>query len=398
MSRLRAGDWVEVRSKDDILLTLDKQGRMDGLPFMPQMFQYCGKRYKVYKRAHKSCDTLAINWDSPGRSLVDGIHLNLRCDGQAYGGCQATCMIFWKDQWLKAVDGPAVPEVHVESPALTDVGCTSEPAGYNRCTEADVERGTRAPELNASGETVYVCQATQHLEYTKPLPWWDARQYLEDYTSGNASFWRMVRGGIYVSYYYGTLAFNRKYGGPARWIYDRFQSLWGGLPFPRHRGKLLDGERGPVANLNLQAGELVRVKPYEEILKTVHSDNKHRGMVFDGEMMPFCGRTYRVRSRIEKFIDEKTGVMKTLKCPAVILDNVFCQARYSNHRMFCPRAIYSWWREVWLERISEESQPPKDDQKTTTQFTRSKGNARTGNGSSGVHRHDSDAHVGSEGS
>jgi hypothetical protein len=24
--------------------------------------------------------------------------------------------------------------------------------------------------------------------------------------------------------------------------------------------------------------------------------------------------------------------------------------------MFCPRSIHSWWREIWLERISEEPQ------------------------------------------
>lgn len=76
-------------------------------------------------------------------------------------------------------------------------------------------------------------------------------------------------------------------------------------------------------------------------------------MGFDGEMTPFCGKIYRVRGRVEKFIDEKTGKMKTLKTPAVILDDVYCRSRYSNHRMFCPRSIFSWWREVWLERVSE---------------------------------------------
>ena len=58
MSKLRAGDWVEVRSKEEILRTLDATGRLDGLPFMPQMFQYCGQRFKVFKRAHKTCDTI----------------------------------------------------------------------------------------------------------------------------------------------------------------------------------------------------------------------------------------------------------------------------------------------------------------------------------------------------
>jgi hypothetical protein len=23
--------------------------------------------------------------------------------------------------------------------------------------------------------------------------------------------------------------------------------------------------------------------------------------------------------------------------------------------MFCPRAIYTWWREVWLERVHESA-------------------------------------------
>jgi hypothetical protein len=35
--RLCAGDWVEVRSKAEILSTLDENGRLEGLPFMPQM-------------------------------------------------------------------------------------------------------------------------------------------------------------------------------------------------------------------------------------------------------------------------------------------------------------------------------------------------------------------------
>ena len=100
MTKFRAGDLVEVRSREEILGTLDKNGQLEGLPFMPQMFQYCGKRYRVYKRAHKTCDT--IN-PIAGRRLADGIHLNLRCDGKAYGGCQAACLIFWKAAWLKPV-------------------------------------------------------------------------------------------------------------------------------------------------------------------------------------------------------------------------------------------------------------------------------------------------------
>src|ERR1700712_4501119 len=82
---LRAGEWVEVRSKAEIFATLDKQGRLDGLPFMPQMLQYCGQRLRVFRRAHKTCDTIH---NSGGRRMLDCVHLEgTRCDGAAYGGC-----------------------------------------------------------------------------------------------------------------------------------------------------------------------------------------------------------------------------------------------------------------------------------------------------------------------
>jgi len=55
---LCAGDWVQVRSKEEILATLDGNGRLDGLPLMPQMLKWCGQRFQVYKRAHKTCDTV----------------------------------------------------------------------------------------------------------------------------------------------------------------------------------------------------------------------------------------------------------------------------------------------------------------------------------------------------
>jgi hypothetical protein len=337
MSKLRAGDWVEVRSQEEILATLDRRARLDGMPFTPQMLQYCGQRFKVLKRAHKTCDTIAFNWDSPGRKVPEGIHLDLRCDGKAYGGCQAACLIFWKDAWLKSVGDGAQAETRT--------------AAGGGCSEADVRRATRADDPAAGGEPRYACQATDLLNFTKPLPWWDARQYVEDYTSGNATLGRVLRGFIYLGYFYGTLAFSSRLGGPARYLYDRFQALWGGLPYPRHRGTIPSGQLAPMATLNLQPGELVRVKSYDTILATIDTHNKNRGMAFDGELMPYCGRVFRVRGRVENFIDEQTGYMKRMKTPAVILEGAVCQGRYSNHRMFCPRAILSWWREIWLERV-----------------------------------------------
>ena len=342
--KLSAGDWVEVRSKEEILRTLDKNGRLEELPFTPQMFNYCGKRFKVRARAHKTCDTVS---NTGGRRLPDGIHLDLRCDGQAYGGCQAACLLFWKHSWLEPVRDGGGAEKVLEGRA------SGAPAEAVDCTEQDVWEGTHVQGQRPGEEARYICQATQLPNYTTLLHWWDVRQYIEDYTSGNNSLWRLLSGLTYQAYNHGTQAWRNKIGRPARWLYDRVQSLWRGIPYPNKRGRVPDTQRTPTSNLNLQAGDLVRVKSHEEILATIHPGGLNRGLLFDKELVPFCGKTYRVKARLERFIDEKTGEMISLKMPAVLLDDVWCQSRYSECKMFCPRAIYSWWREVWLERVSE---------------------------------------------
>src|SRR5438876_946864 len=123
--KVLAGDWVEVRSKEEILGTLDKSGCLDALPLMPQMLAYSGRRFKVLSRAYKTCDTVSGHY--AGRSLPDGIHLDVRCDGATHGGCQAGCLLFWKQAWLKPVDEPVPP-----------------PRAHRReedeCTEGDVWR------------------------------------------------------------------------------------------------------------------------------------------------------------------------------------------------------------------------------------------------------------------
>src|SRR5689334_10946605 len=104
--KIHAGDWVQVRCAEEILATLDKNGRLDGLPFMPQMFSYCGQSFRVVSSAYKICDTVSGNYK--GLRLPDSIHLDIRCDGQAHGGCQAACLIFWKTAWLKPVEAPGL--------------------------------------------------------------------------------------------------------------------------------------------------------------------------------------------------------------------------------------------------------------------------------------------------
>lgn len=350
---LRAGDWVEVRSKEEILRTLDGNGRFENLPFMPQMFDYCGRRFRVYKRAHKTCDTVNC---TGGRWLPDGLHLeNLRCDGQAYGGCQAACLMFWKEAWVKQASGgpggPVAPEG--EASLANDLSREGD------CSEAAVLEGTLARDQPASGGPKYSCQATELPAFTTRLPWWDMRQYVEDYTSGNVPLSRLVSGSVYAVYFYLSRP-GRRFGKPLRRLYDRVQKTRGGVPFPRYAGVIPTDQAPPRVTLELQPGELVRVKSYEEILATVDTTNKSRGLTFDAEMVPYCGQTFRVKSRVTRFVNEGTGLMNKLRGPAVILENVWCNSRYSDCRMLCPRSIHSWWREAWLERVAEDAGASND--------------------------------------
>jgi hypothetical protein len=157
-------------------------------------------------------------------------------------------------------------------------------------------------------------------------------------------------GGIYFLYYWLSRA-GIGVGRPMRWFYDKFYPLWRGAPFPRRFGTIPDGQPTPVKTLNLQPGELVRIKPHEEILKTLDTRNRNRGLYFDAEEVPYCGGTYRVLKHVTKIVNERTGRLQEMKTPCVILDSVICQSRYSECRLFCPRSIYPYWREVWLERV-----------------------------------------------
>ena len=347
VAKLRAGDWVEIRSKEEILRTLDRRGQLEGLPFMPQMFQYCGKRFKVYKRAHKTCDTV---FPVRGRWMANAVHLETRCMGLGYGDCQASCLIFWKTAWLKRVKDESDQAEPSSQKTMTQDAVEKN----GSCTEQDVWAGTRAPGEQNELHPTYVCQATRLPYATTQLHWWDIRQYIEDYTSGNVGLWRIISGGIYVGYYRLSVL-GIGLGPIMHWFYDKFHQLWGGTLFPRHTGTIPLDKPTPAAKdiLNLQPGELVRVKSHQEILKTLNTENKNRGLYFDAEMVPFCGGTYRVLKRVSKILDEKTGKMTRMKNEAIVLEKVFCQSRYSNCRMFCPRAIYPYWREIWLERIGK---------------------------------------------
>jgi len=316
---LRVGDVVVVRSAEEIMATLDDRGELENLPFMPEMLKYCGQRLTVNKVAHKLCDT--INGSGLHR-LENSVHLTgSRCDGTSHGGCQTACLIYWKEAWLRRIDSdePSSPtNGHVDLPLL-QINTRKEPA--------------------PDGEVRYSCQATELLRAAPVcLPVRDLRQYVTDVKTGNVTALESLMSFL-------VAFFNRLQGVSRRLLPPRLR-FRDGLPWGFVKGRLVGST--PKLDLDLQPGDMVRIKTKEQIEATLNQDRLNRGMGFEEEMARYCGRTARVQSLVTKCLDEKTGKMLTMKSPCIILEDIVCGGgRNSN----CPRQFIPFWREIWLERV-----------------------------------------------
>jgi hypothetical protein len=319
---LRAGDEVEIRSAQEILSTLDEHGKLDGLPFMPEMLQYCGRRTRVYRRADKTCDTVNKNMS---RRMVHTVFLDdLRCDGAQHAGCQAGCLLFWKEAWLRR-DFSAAERSGA-------AGTSADPAALpTAVTRERLLTLTTRTENPAGSERRYVCQATELPSAGTPLAWWNPRQYFRELWSGNVGF----------ALFFRTLAIS--------W-FNAIQRRRGGVCYPQIEGKL---DRTTSRPLDLQPGERVRIRPVGEIEATLSRWQKTRGLWFDIEMIHYCGGEYRVARRVNRIIEERTGRVMEWPGDAVVLEGVTCKGCLSRDRLFCSRSIQAYWREIWLERVEE---------------------------------------------
>lgn len=305
------GDDVEVRPLGEILQTLDANGRLDGLPFMPEMAAYCGKRARVFRRVDKLNDWI----HGVGLKRMRGLVLlnGLRCDGSAHGMCQSNCHLRWREEWLRRVPhaGLAGETAEQSPPPQSQIATLSAFASRQN---------------DAGTQMRYVCQATELTAGGVPMHLADPRHYVRDFLTGNVRLKPLC---ISVA----LAAFNR------------VQRKSRGTPFPHYIGRATD-----MANvaLDLRPGDLVRVKSKDLIELTLNSQSRNRGLHFDREMIRFCGGVYRVKARLERVIVEKTGELRQLTNPCIILDGITATGEFQGLN---PENEYIFWREVWLERF-----------------------------------------------
>jgi hypothetical protein len=310
-SRLRRGDLIEVKTPHEILETLDAEGAVDHLPFMPEMLEFCGRRFKIAARAMTVC---ASGPASPrGFRANDVVTLEgVRCSGAAHDGCQKACMIFWREAWLRKVE---------------------DTAGQSQVDLEDNAR-LRARLKSPPSSQIYYCQAGELAKATDPLSRGQRLgKYFGGLLAGNFSALQMARS-IWV------------------WLYWRRSRMFLGV-IPRGRTRST-----PTESLGLQPGEWVEVKSLQSITETLNERGQNRGLHFTPDMRLLCGERRRVKGRIDKVIVDGTGEMRQLN-NTVWLEGSTCECSYMGGfgSGGCSRCEVVYWREIWLRR----SDPPTSD-------------------------------------
>jgi hypothetical protein len=99
--RLKAGDWVRVRSWEEIQPLLDPFKETRGCAFLEDMRQYCGTNQRILKSMQRFLDERDYKVKK-----VNGVILleNVICHGTAaFGKCDRCCFLFWREEWLEKI-------------------------------------------------------------------------------------------------------------------------------------------------------------------------------------------------------------------------------------------------------------------------------------------------------
>lgn len=100
-NHLRTGDWVMVRSLEEIQKTLNPFKELKGCAFLEDMKQYCGTQQRVLKVMERFLDERDYQVKKTrGIVLLEGVY----CQGTpVFGRCDRSCLSFWREEWLEKI-------------------------------------------------------------------------------------------------------------------------------------------------------------------------------------------------------------------------------------------------------------------------------------------------------
>jgi hypothetical protein len=298
---------MKVKRPSEILKTLDRDGKLDGLPFMPEMAAYCGSCVRVVRSARRTCVV-----GHGFREMKNAVFLqDARCDGGYHDQCHRGCLFFWKHDWLEPAHGP---------PAEQAAWSGHEAAAAEQLLNLRTRAGAR-----------YVCQSTELRTATTALHRWDVRPWLRELLARELSLSDFAR--VLV-----------------RTLWRRASGGTGGRPLKGIAGQKSKGD------LDLRRDEWVVMKPIGELRHHLDEKGGNCGLGFPPTMLHAIGRRYRVAFPVRQIILEQTGTMVRLS-HTVALDGLLCEG---VDVALCPRAEFLYCRESWLHRSWNNLAYPSD--------------------------------------
>ncbi len=101
---LQAGELVEVRSRDEIIATLDPWAKNRGLSITWEMLRHSGRRFRVLTRV----DRMILETNGHMREIKNTVLLDgAACEGVCRRSCARYTHPMWREAWLKRVEEPA---------------------------------------------------------------------------------------------------------------------------------------------------------------------------------------------------------------------------------------------------------------------------------------------------
>ena len=282
------------------------------MPFMPEMARHAGGATRS-RRVDKICDTIAA---TGSRRMHATVFLDdLRCDGSGHGGCQAGCRFYWKEAWLRRVD-------HKVSTPPCRMGCCPTSSGRPGW-DTDRGRGGATRALALSGDRSI--QGFRAAEDFQSFAYW------REFTNGNFGPLRFiplavrglvmeVAGPPWRASSAPPRGAGRSPRPGSRWTYT--PANWCGCGRRRNRSH--------ARRAGLEPGALLRPRD----ASVLRPDTPRQG-----PGRPVHRREDRPDAQNPEGRHHPRGPV--------------CSGECSTGRWFCPRAIYPFWREAWLDRVEE---------------------------------------------
>ena len=297
---INPGTWVRVRDFEELLKSLDSEGTCEGLPLMDEMVPFCGGIYQVHKYINRVFIESRGIYSHSGSYTLKGV----RCDGIAHGGCQRSCALLWKEEWL-------------------------EPLGMKKVI-VDFSGGVTRVKLPFKEGKCHALDSVL-LTNAKCLPFWDFRQYFDDLRRGIP----LVRLVVMLFHTLFRRAFHKK---------------------PFQAEKTANSQRAPSlpgAPVSFESGDRVRVLSRPEIEKQLDKKNRTKGLLFSDAMWKYCGKEFQILKKAEQIVIESTGEVRKLSDTYLLKDNVCDGLAFRG----CSRECYWFWRAGWLKRVDSKTEP-----------------------------------------